>query len=452
MGERMSRGAGSSRYTWNVCVLIAITLFSVRGNAGTFTLEEAVALARRGNPLLAASDAQIRSATEKVGRAFAPYLPSINLAIAGRWDGGNTIPAQTLDPMTMMPVLSYPFLNGFRATASGQFDERIWDFGRTSGQVGAARATVKQTQIDRITVGLDVELAVFEAYNDALRGRAQEEVQRIAVEQVEKQLQRATALYKATLRPEIDVLSAETQLAQARIGQLKAKNATANALIALRAAIGLRAPVQIELAEFQVAVVAEETRERTSTINAAIDARPEIHSLEQQIEATQQTVRAARGDYFPVFSLSANATLVASDSYWGPAGTLFGSFTITQPLFTGWATRHAVADARAIVDVVRANLEQQRLTITQEVLIALQAVDLARASLEVATIARQQAERQLTLAQGRYESKIGTFVELNDARNGVINAMAQEIDARYGLSKGRGELLRRLGRSVVKAP
>ena len=437
-----------TRLRWTTFLaLVSYGSFTAEATAEPLSLDAAIALARAGQPSLRQAEANTVAAHARVGQAFSAYLPNLSLVLQGRWDGFNTVPA--LDPTAVPPAVIYPFTNTLRATLAGALDERIYDFGRTGGAVASARALETQARTDLTVAGLDVELAVLTAYTDAQRGRALERVEQLAVAQVEAQLQRARALYKATLRPEIDMLSAETQLAQAQIGLLQAQNTAATALVALRAAIGPRAPVQLEPDDRLLAPLAAEERPERELIEAAFATRGEIRSAEAQALSARQLVRSARGDYFPALSLGSSATVITANSNLGPSYAAFVTFTVTQPVFNGLATLRAVQQARANVDAAQQALEGVRIRIAQEVSTARLAVQLASASWKVADRARQQAERQLTLAQARYETKVGTFVELNDARNGLITALVQEVTARHTLSKSRGQLARALGRSVL---
>lgn len=433
-------------------ILVVLVSLSSSARAVPLSLEEAIAIARFSQPRLRAADAQIKLTNARIGRAFAAYLPNLNLALVERWEGSNTAAVLGVDTKTGAASTTYPFGHGFLSTLSLALDERLFDFGRTGGVVAAARAAEQQARVDRSVLGLDIELAVFEAYTDVLRGRGQEHVQQIGIEQVERQLQRARALFKATLRPEIDVLSAETQLAQARIRLLQARNVTQNAIVALRSAIGAGATAELDPVDRVLGPSPHEAHAPGVLVEEALGARAELRSVELAIRIAGENLRAARADYFPVLSVGANASMIVTDSNFGPTAKLFATFTITEPLFNGLVTRRIVEEQRANLEIARYNLSTLRLGIVQEVESARLAVELASATLAVAEVARRQAERQLALAQARYESKVGSFVELNDARNGMVTAMGSEVDARYALSRSRGQLSRRVGRSVVQGP
>ena len=57
---------------------------------------------------------------------------------------------------------------------------------------------------------------------------------------------------------------------------------------------------------------------------------------------------------------------------------------------------------------------------------------------------------ELTLAVQRYEAGVGNFVELNDARSGVVTLQTQEVRAHYDLLLARASLLRELGLPLVE--
>src|SRR6185436_20161825 len=130
---------------------------------------------------------------------------------------------------------------------------------------------------------------------------------------------------------------------------------------------------------------------------------------------------------------------------WIPGVSVFGALSVQWDLYTGSGDSYERASAEAQLLSARAalaNAEQQiRLTVSQ----ARFAVDAARDSLALVIEWRGQAERQLTLARNRYNTSVGSFVELNDARQGLVTAQRQEVQARYALAQARVALARELG-------
>jgi outer membrane protein len=74
------------------------------------------------------------------------------------------------------------------------------------------------------------------------------------------------------------------------------------------------------------------------------------------------------------------------------------------------------------------------------------AVLAARATLAAAALARQNASKQLELAEARYAVGMGSIIELGDAQVTETQAEAQEVNAHYALAAARASLMGALGR------
>ena len=67
-------------------------------------------------------------------------------------------------------------------------------------------------------------------------------------------------------------------------------------------------------------------------------------------------------------------------------------------------------------------------------------------SLTAAQDAVVNAKEQLRLAEGRYQTGVGTIIELSDAQLQATQASAQLVQAQYNVSTARAQLLAALGR------
>jgi len=56
------------------------------------------------------------------------------------------------------------------------------------------------------------------------------------------------------------------------------------------------------------------------------------------------------------------------------------------------------------------------------------------------------AREQLRLAEGRYQSGVGSIIELGDAQIAATSAAAQVVQADFNLATARAQLLTALGR------
>jgi outer membrane protein len=415
--------------------------------ARPLTLRDALERAANANPSIKGAAATRDSAEARVGRAQSPYLPQINAFIQGRDDMTNGNPQTEFGPMG--PSLTFPYANATQYTGSLSLDQRLYDFGKTRGTVAAARATEQRASYDVRAAARSVEVTVVAAYLDALRSDAQVQVSTDGVERVTKQLSHAEVLFKAGMKQEIDVLSAKTQLAQVQLQLVRNQNGAAAARVQLRNAMGgIDEPATYELSEVnRVAGPGDDATSSEPLVAEALAHRPEVASAEHAVKAAEGTLVSVRADYYPV--ISANATVLSTKTNPSAAPLVvdaFASLTVNAPLFSGWATTHAVADAHAQIRGAASNLDAVRQQVAAEVAANWLDVQSAKVSLDVASTALTNAERQLKLADGRYQAGVGSFVEFNDARNTLLNAQANQVDAHYGLLSAWAQLLKSLGR------
>ena len=102
--------------------------------------------------------------------------------------------------------------------------------------------------------------------------------------------------------------------------------------------------------------------------------------------------------------------------------------------------------ARAQLANTAAQLEALHIQVRVDVEAAQLAVKAARESLVAAIQAREAANTQLRLANGRYKNGVGNAVEVSDAQLAADQAGAQAVQAQLNLDTARAQLVEALGR------
>ena len=103
--------------------------------------------------------------------------------------------------------------------------------------------------------------------------------------------------------------------------------------------------------------------------------------------------------------------------------------------------------ARAQLASVSAQLDGLHVQVRVDVETAQLAVKAARESLVAAVQARDAADTQLRLANGRYKTGVGNAVEVSDAQLAADQAGAQAVQAQLNLDTARAQLVEALGRT-----
>lgn len=416
------------------------------------SLAQALSLARTNQPDLRRARAQAQAASARAQVALAPLLPQLLGTASYLRTTANFVPRPGAIPRSVNTATGataaarkassdmYNFYN-FGLTAS----QILYDFGASPREYMASKQEARAQRDDQRSVELDVVLAVRTAFFQA---RALSELVKVADELLANQqrhLEQAEAFVEVGTRPEIDIAQSRTDVANARVQLIQAQNANAIGKASLIQAMGVL-PGEFEVAEEALPPVPEEDSSSNALLSAAFAERPELVAVEHRLRAQALYLRAAKGGYGPI--LSANASVTAGGR---ELDNLVGNWNagvmVTWPLFAGGNTyartlearaneQGALADQESVLQAVRFEVEQARLGV-----VAAKAVQMA--SLEALVSARER----LKLAEGRYAEGVGNIIELGDAQFALTNAEAQRVQADYGVSIARAQLLRALGRS-----
>ena len=407
------------------------------------TLDAAIDLALRSHPVEAQARATVDLAVARVEENRAPYFPQLvgtgqyqRLTYNATGKPGVSVPSAASPSWTRTSDF---FTLG--ATAS----QLIYDFGQTADRWSSAQATQTAATHSEHAVQVQIISNVRKAYFQA---RAQKDLVDVASEAVanqERHLDQIQKLVHQGMRPEIDEVTGETSLANARVQLITTRNAYDLACATFTQTIGRPTASSYEPGSDDMPPLADEDAPIDRLLAAALRDRPELASFANQRAAQEKLVAAARGSYGP--SLQAQASIAGTGvtvdhlapNWW--IGAL-----LTWPILQGGLTQGQVAEAQASLRAIQAQEDIFRLQIRIDVEQAALAVRAARATLAAALLARENANKQLQLAEARYAAGMGNVIELGDAQVTRTTAAAQEVGARFALASSRAALWGALGR------
>lgn len=415
----------------------------------TITLREAIDLALRRHPSEEQARANVDVAAARVEEARAGYLPQLSASALYQRTTSNLVTRPGYPSLAAQAAVGNqnatwnPTFNAYTFSASAS--QLIYDFGQTSERWRASESNVASAKSSERGVQVQVVTNVRRAY---FLARAQKDLITVAADGLanqEKHLEQIDGLVESGMRPEIDRVTAQTNVANARVQLIAAQNAFALACATLDQAIGLSAAAGYQPADDDMGPVPEENAALDRLLAIALADRPEVAAFEAQRRAQEHTISAAKGGYGP--SLSAQAGLseqgIALDNL---APNWWVGALLSWPLLQGGATVGQVHEAQATLRSIVAQEETFKLGVRVDVENASLGVQAARATLEAARIALTNAQRQLELAESRYAVGMGSVIELGDSQVTETQAAAQEVNARYNLASARAALLGALGK------
>jgi outer membrane protein TolC len=419
--------------------------------ARSLTVEDAVALALRTNPRLAAGRDRLRSQAETATSAGRRMLPSIRLdeevqvynapfAIAFATPGAS-VPAEALTVReqitnTFVAAAAQPVLGLFRLN-----DERLAQYegsAAAEAQLGVAEADVRQAVETQF-------LRFFEA-------QALEQIAQSSVRELADQVTVAKARLSSGVITQADLLRIEVAVANAHQQGLQAHSQAEIARAQLFAAIGLP---PTEAAGFSLlepvallAVARQPSRPANVLLPEARLRRPEVAQQLHLTRAADHQAGARGFALLPDINLEAAYTRVDGQVF-APANSAFVGVRAQWAIWEWGASWHLRAAALAEAAAARRDAEALDRGIELEIQASLAQGDAARGAVDAADKAISSAEEAYRVTEAQVKSGTATTTDLLEAQAALTQARLNLTRAQYELALSHVSLARAAGAATT---
>jgi outer membrane protein len=273
----------------------------------SLSLEEAVSLANRYNPLLQADLNNEELADWDIRAAYGALIPSASANSSVSWQGSGEqqVGSITLSELGFGNQPSYYF-SSYRLGVSYTLDGRILMAlpqakANRRAQVAQGEASTAQTRFQ-----------VTQAYLEVLRQQEALTLARQELERAEGNLRLAQGQLEVGAGTPLDTRQAEVAVGRARVSVLVSENGVRTGKFRLAQQMGLDPQDGFELATtFQLA---EPRWSEEELVSLALERNPSLQGLRASREAQEHAVRSARSAYLPTLSLSASTSGFAREA------------------------------------------------------------------------------------------------------------------------------------------
>ena len=391
-------------------------------------LQQCIEIALKKHPSINAAASTIRITDSKIGQARAGYFPQLSFQSGYQRTGPSPPAIINTDPN-----------NHYSNTLS--LSQTIFDFGKTYNQVQIQSLGKESSQADLQDISEQVILGVKQTYYGYLQAKMSRDVAQDTVNQFQQHYEIAKVFFETGKISKIDVTSAEVNLSNANINLLKAENALRIAKITLTNAMGImNAPeyeIKDDLAYRPYDISLDEA------LKNAYKNRPDLLSTLKKKEGLEKTIDLNEKGYLPVLAGGAaygyTGNDIAIDKEWSVGVTL------TFPLFSGLSTKYQVDEAKANLDLLKANEDSLMQKVYLQVESACLSLKEAAERISAGKIIVKQAEETVELAKGRYAAGVGSSIEITDAMITLNNAKMTYITALADYSVAQANLEKAIG-------
>ena len=385
------------------------------------TIQEAEAIGLRNNPQITVGKLQALAAREFVREVRSVLMPQVNLNLTGVGaDPGSRLSAGYLTNGRMFP----------RAAGGVAVSQLITDFGRTMNLLSSSQYQEKAADQNAVATVQQIVLVVDQSFYNTLETKALLRVAEDTVKARQLFADQIQALTSAKLKSDVDLAFAKVDLARAKLLLLDAQDNYEASLSTLSAILGY--PNRQDFVPVEPSVpVTPPAPDAAPLIQQALDLRPEVRSLRDQVQAAEKFGRAEHDLWWPTVSAmgvvgGAPVRDPNITSWYGAAGV-----NVNIPVFNGFLFNARAKSADLATQVQQKKLQDLQDNVARDVRNSWLDTRNAYERLSVTQQLREQAELALELAQARYRLGLGTIVEFSQAELQKTDADIQDTDAHY---------------------
>ena len=383
--------------------------------------------------------ANTRAQAAQLGVAKSAYLPTLSDNISTN--------ANVLVPESS--TRNNPSLNLSNSLVASYL---LYDFGNRDANLENARQLLLSASASQSStvqaILLSSTVAYYQVQANIAALNAAVEAERASSESFKA----ADARYKAGVSTPADKLQAQTALAQLTLTRITSEGNLQTAYGNLANVMGLPANQKISLISN---LAADENKSANispngilADVNTLIEQasarRPDLIASEAQVKAAQANIDASKSAAKPTISVSLSnnsqdgSGLAASNS-----STL--GFSVSIPLFSGYAPTYKIRAAEATADLRAAQRDRLRLQISLDVWSAYQSLRTANESMVATDVLVKSAEESYRVALGRYKAGVGNIIDTLNAQSALASANQQQIQARLNANIAKATLAQSMG-------
>jgi len=403
-------------------VLGCFVVWSTAVGAEPWSLERALDQALSHNPDARLARYRIAAAEAGLEQANAAFWPRLQFQSSyTRTDNPMMVFGSILNQRAFSDSLDFNDVpDTDDLNARGLVTVPLYTGGRNKSGRAAAKANTEAARQDNEAVRNALGFQVARAFHTVLKTREFIRAAEAAVNSCQTNLAIADRRLEGGTLLKTDVLDLQVRLAQAQEDLVRARNAHALALRALRNLLG------IEDIEFSVADAAPTVRVPDT---GDFSRRAELAAARQRARAAEEQMRGARSGYLPRLSAFGSLDYDYGWKFENGGGSYTAGGLLQWDIWDGKLTRGKVREALANLESAREEERKLRLALDLEIEQARLDLKAANERLRVTEQAVAQATESANLTRARFEQGAALSTQLMDAETALVNARVRRAEA-----------------------
>ncbi len=383
------------------------------------TLSDALALAKQNNGTVRSAYLSFLSARSAAAAGFASFLPTVTPSFV-HTDG-------QLNSYLGGGVTSHSNLGDNQTGVIASW--RLLDNGTRSSNYNFLKDSAQADEYQALTTLRTVLFNVHQSYYNKLRADELLKVQDLTLERAKTILEQTKfrASPKIGDAPRKDILQANADALNARVGQLTAQNGVTNAVASLKAILGLTDEELPPLAPPDTTLTDPEGMELKNLMSDGIKNRPDLRATRLRVNAQYENLRAAKLNYIS-YALDATYSRNFGNSIFDQPKL---QFQVTIPLYDGQRTKENVASANYSLGSLKATLSQSEKDVRAAIEADYKTLQANIERLTAAKAAQDAAELNFQAAIDSQRLGSSSLIDVLTAQVSLATAQSNYVQAYY---------------------
>ena len=424
-------------------VLSGILIIQIQAQK-KWTLREAVDYAVQNNLQVISSQYNTQIQQNNLEIAKREYLPSVS----GNFNNNASF-GQGLD------VFGNSKRNdNFNNSANVGASILLFNNGRLEKNISRTQFELQANQQDLEKIKNDISLQVAQQYLQILLNKEIEIIANSALQNAQKQYNRAKITTDVGTTPKTVLAEAEAALAREKQNVKNAEINTERSLFTLAQLLRIKDYKTFDVASVEINEgITPPLQSAQNIIETAYNYQPQLKAAEYRIQAAEEQTKITKTAFWPTIS----ATAGIGTSYFNSLTTNFGGYdalgnslaersffnqykdnfgqqigiSANIPIFNKGITKLQVQQSKINEDIARTNLEVQKQDVLQNVQRAQFDAESNYQNYITALEVERSSRLSLDFAEKSYAAGRSTIYEVNIARNNYANAQGSVAQAKY---------------------
>ena len=362
-------------------------------------------------------------------------LPNLNASAGQNWNWGRTQTA-IKDENTGDYSTVYVNTGSHGTNMSVSTSIPLFTGLEIPNQYALAKLNLKAALADLEKAKEDISINIASVYLQVLFN---EELYRVSLGQVELSKEQYNRIERlAEVASPAEVAEAKARVAQDEMNAVQANNDYRLALLDLSQLIELETPEGFLLEEPAVKIELTPLTPPDEIFQIALGSKASIQAAQYRLEGSKHSIRIAQSGYYP--QLSFNGSL--GTNYYSTINRTFSQqmsdnfnkyigFNLSVPIFNRLATRNRVRTARLQRENYSLQLDNAKKNLYKEIQQAWYNAAASESKYTSSSTAASASKASFKLMSEKYENGKANAVEYNEAKQNLMKAQSDELQAKY---------------------